>query len=221
MNIKKLTTIQILFILGIMIFIIPPLVVNLYLHDIFDFTNKGQIGDTIGGITAPFINAFAAILIFIAFKEQVKANDLIKEQQYFQHIQEQINRLEDDFIELPQVIANIRNSLYNSSKVFNNFNNKDKQVKFSVNPSDLNKAIYTITLFKQTIGLIDKMDYNKEFMRKKIRTLYKIIYQDNYQILDKTLRKVIDMESNSLDYVTELLFEIKEIETIFSDENVK
>ena len=42
----------------------------------FDFEKTGQIGDTIGGITAPVINLFAALLIYIAFKEQVRANEI-------------------------------------------------------------------------------------------------------------------------------------------------
>ncbi len=46
----------------------------------FDFTETGQIGDTIGGITAPFINILNAILIYIAFTEQLKANNLLKNQ---------------------------------------------------------------------------------------------------------------------------------------------
>jgi len=46
----------------------------------FDFTNTGQIGDTIGGITAPFINILNAILIYIAFTEQLKANNLLQGQ---------------------------------------------------------------------------------------------------------------------------------------------
>ncbi len=42
----------------------------------FDFTQTGPIGDTIGGITAPFFNLLAAILIFISFRAQVKANSI-------------------------------------------------------------------------------------------------------------------------------------------------
>ena len=46
---------------------------------VFD-QNTGVIGDTIGGITAPFINFFGAILVYLALKEQIKANDLIQKQ---------------------------------------------------------------------------------------------------------------------------------------------
>ncbi len=42
--------------------------------------NTGIIGDTIGGITAPFINGISAILVYVAFKEQIKANEKQREQ---------------------------------------------------------------------------------------------------------------------------------------------
>ena len=45
-----------------------------------DFTHTGEIGDTLGGITSPFINVLNAILIFLAFKEQKNANDILRNQ---------------------------------------------------------------------------------------------------------------------------------------------
>lgn len=45
-----------------------------------DFTNTGQIGDTIGGLTAPFLNLLGAILIYSTFKEQIKANAQTKKE---------------------------------------------------------------------------------------------------------------------------------------------
>ena len=39
-----------------------------------DFSEKGQIGDTIGGIMGPFVAMVAAWLTFIAFWVQFKAN---------------------------------------------------------------------------------------------------------------------------------------------------
>ena len=40
----------------------------------------GQIGDTIGGTTAPFMSLFGSILLFWALKEQIKANELVVRQ---------------------------------------------------------------------------------------------------------------------------------------------
>ena len=40
-----------------------------------DFTDTGEIGDTIGGIMGPFVAIAAAILTFFAFWVQFKANE--------------------------------------------------------------------------------------------------------------------------------------------------
>jgi hypothetical protein len=39
-----------------------------------DFTETGQIGDTIGGITAPFVGLVGAFLVYYSFKQQMIAN---------------------------------------------------------------------------------------------------------------------------------------------------
>ncbi|MGE0566610.1 MAG: hypothetical protein AB7O73_01565 [Bacteroidia bacterium] len=40
----------------------------------FNWDKTGVIGDTIGGITSPIVNLFAAFLVYISFEEQRKAN---------------------------------------------------------------------------------------------------------------------------------------------------
>jgi hypothetical protein len=45
-----------------------------------DFTQTGQIGDTIGGITAPMANLLGAILVYLALKAQIEANLILKKQ---------------------------------------------------------------------------------------------------------------------------------------------
>jgi hypothetical protein len=68
----------ILFLLiGIVIIALMPLVFTRSMKfNTFDFTQTGQIGDTIGGITAPFVGILGAILVYISFNEQRKANML-------------------------------------------------------------------------------------------------------------------------------------------------
>lgn len=43
---------------------------------VFDFSNLGQVGDTIGGITSPFVGLLSAYLIYKAFIIQVEANKI-------------------------------------------------------------------------------------------------------------------------------------------------
>lgn len=65
---------------GLVILIMPFILTGHYFHDRFNFSETGQIGDTIGGITAPFMNLIGAFLVFYALKAQVKANELIQDQ---------------------------------------------------------------------------------------------------------------------------------------------
>jgi hypothetical protein len=53
--------------------------------NIVDFSNTGEIGDTIGGITAPFVNLVAAFLVYISFREQIKANKLLSKESSFNY----------------------------------------------------------------------------------------------------------------------------------------
>ena len=46
----------------------------------WDFSDTGQIGDTIGGIVNPFIAIGGVIMTFLAFYMQIRANKLQREQ---------------------------------------------------------------------------------------------------------------------------------------------
>lgn len=56
----------------VLILLMPILLVQEWF---INFNETGQIGDTIGGITAPFINIGAALLVYVAFLEQKRSND--------------------------------------------------------------------------------------------------------------------------------------------------
>lgn len=65
---------------GLVILIMPFLLTGQYFNERFNYSDTGQIGDTIGGITAPFMNLIGAFLVFYALQAQVKANELIQDQ---------------------------------------------------------------------------------------------------------------------------------------------
>ena len=63
---------RIIILLLVFAFISP--VVYFQLHLWFDFSNTCQIGDTFGGLTAPFLNLMGAALVYLLFTKQRKAN---------------------------------------------------------------------------------------------------------------------------------------------------
>ncbi|MFD2101316.1 hypothetical protein [Flagellimonas iocasae] len=60
---------------------------------------SGVIGDTIGGITAPFINLLAAFLVFISFREQIRANKLLNKENRFNYITNFFNMVKEEVYE--------------------------------------------------------------------------------------------------------------------------
>lgn len=64
----------------------------------FDLTDKGTIGDAIGGITAPIIGTIGAILVYLSFRSQVKANVLLSNQNEFKLLVDLINELKRDIL---------------------------------------------------------------------------------------------------------------------------
>ncbi|MCC6271186.1 MAG: hypothetical protein IT190_07905 [Microbacteriaceae bacterium] len=63
-------------VLVIMGFLAPIIFTNETSNSRFDFTNTGQIGDTIGGLMNPFIALAGVFITFLAFYMQLKANEI-------------------------------------------------------------------------------------------------------------------------------------------------
>ncbi len=53
------------------------------------FVETGDIGDTIGGITAPITSIVGSVLVFLALKGQIVANKITQEQIHDQQLEEQ------------------------------------------------------------------------------------------------------------------------------------
>ena len=73
---KSSTIGAIILAVGIGSILIAPWLFTAY-SSTFNFHETGQIGDTIGGTTAPIASLVGSILIYLALKAQIEANDLI------------------------------------------------------------------------------------------------------------------------------------------------
>lgn len=95
-----------------------------------DFRNTGQIGDTIGGIMGPFVAIAAAILTFLAFWVQFKANEQ-------QRKDIALERFESNLFQLIQVQEEITNNLQ-----FSAYDGSDKLYNANIPGRQVFKAIY-------------------------------------------------------------------------------
>lgn len=108
MDRNKLSKKYIFLFVGIMLIIcLLPLLLTKIPICFADFSETGQIGDTIGGIMGPFVAIVASGLTFLAFWVQYEAN-----RQQRRDIS--LERFENTFFQLVQIQENITNNLYYS-----------------------------------------------------------------------------------------------------------
>ncbi len=107
--------------IGLVFMIIAPILFTRP-WGVFPFDNStGVIGDTIGGITAPFINFIGAILVFISFKEQQRANKI-----QYNGLKEEINLNKNisNYNQIIELISYFKNQVESPRELFKNSDNK-------------------------------------------------------------------------------------------------
>lgn len=68
-----------LLIVGVILILFSPFILTRSLG-IIEFSGTGEIGDTIGGITAPIASIIGSILVYYALKAQIDANAIVQKQ---------------------------------------------------------------------------------------------------------------------------------------------
>lgn len=207
MKIENATPLQVLLVVLAIIVLSPPILSLTALCDFFIFSDKGQIGDTIGGITAPFINGLAAVLVFVAFKAQIEANKLLKDQDLTRTIFQQIQNIQD-----------------NSRTVHEALKYLDARApQVAVNDSiqlttQLNEIRFLINEVNLTVDMIDKYFGDKLFFQRKIKYLYETKFRNEIQKLFKSL----DTSSRPNAKLNEInLIALNEIRAGFNDLNLR
>ena len=85
---------------GLLILFLLPFLLTWEKISFWNYTDTGQIGDTIGGIAGPVIALIGAFLTFLAFWVQVQSNKAQTLQFNRQDINNKIDRFENKFYEL-------------------------------------------------------------------------------------------------------------------------
>src|SRR4051794_28459324 len=100
---KILKRVKIIFLIGIVLIIISPFLLTRS-WGLIDFSNAGQIGDTIGGLTAPVSSLLGSILVFYALRAQIDANRIIQTQIENQKKDDENRKLQQYFLDQFKII---------------------------------------------------------------------------------------------------------------------
>ena len=162
------------------------------------FRNTGQIGDTIGGIMGPFVAIAAAILTFLAFWVQFKAN----EQQRKDIARE---RFENNLFELLHFHQEITNELLLKCLVPDN-RSANHFIFVEKKGRDVFQLLYEDAVINQKYGGIKNIiEINKTANNEKWTTEYlkcPIGFLDHYFRLLYRIFKYIDDSSKNIPELT-------------------
>lgn len=202
--------IMILVIGCIFILFMPYLLTRPALWNSLVFSETGQIGDTIGGITAPISNLIGAILVFLALRAQIKANQLIQEQI---NRDNQIKDCETETANLNQLYSYLNESINNYR--FTTLPPKDLQGNIKDIETECMGGEAFHKLFSQ-IRCNFHGDDEKLLKNQSVAELFSIL-----KIVDNLLDKLQDSKSNNKEILNTLirhLFEYR-ITTRINDAN--
>ena len=73
---------------------IGPYLLTQNFFSIKDFNESGQIGDTIGGITAPVIGLLSIILLYLTLIKQNEKNSIDAEESNFKFVYREVEKLD-------------------------------------------------------------------------------------------------------------------------------
>jgi hypothetical protein len=147
----------------------------------FDFSETGNIGDTIGGITAPMINLFGAYLLYISLKEQIIANKKIYDTTLDQRIDRNFDIVLKTFLELKSDFLNLEYKNCKSTAALNvfinNFNETWSEVEFW---QHLGQPIYSECMFIITQYDFIIFQLNNGNIREKEKSILKAMIINYY-----------------------------------------
>jgi hypothetical protein len=94
---------------GVILMVISPWLWTLPSHFGVSFLHTGEVGDTIGGSTAPIVGLIGAILLFLALKAQIRANQIVMDQMRDQRELDSYQKLSSYMLQQVQLIRDDMN----------------------------------------------------------------------------------------------------------------
>lgn len=168
----KLKSSFVVLVVGSALIILSPFLVFLIKYT--DLNTTGQIGDTIGGITAPIANIVGSILVFLALKAQIEANKIIQDQFQTQQKEESLLKIQQFFLDQFKII---REDIVSFAYIDRKGGAAFRKMSSIMEPDDASFVeIRGAEAFQKTIEMLLKMkDSKKVLTSPKFKEFYTIL----------------------------------------------
>jgi hypothetical protein len=200
-----------------------PFLFTKYYSGIVFNSETGSIGDTIGGITAPFLSLIGAILVFAALRAQVKANEIVFKQfdkEEKEKIEESLNKIELLSVDLGSIIKDVELRAQRMKEYY------EKELE---KPFELNVLKRTSSRVYSRVTEFERLSIFKGFKQFKTEqavwinhynNLYGIFdylpdfYDSVYQLHDRHIKDIFDQKMA----IRKRLLDLMELSTKYIEE---
>jgi hypothetical protein len=179
-------------------------------------SNSGPFGDTIGGIAGPIINIIAALLVYLSFRKQTEANEIIvnqistdEQRNIMSELSNDIARTEDYFseIEFSNLEFKVQARGLNAVKTFLEYYKSDTTDK-NVDFTKFNSYLHNNAIGQELLSMLIKCRFIKA-------TIEAMITNENFKrIANKRLTsfytfKLYPATKEIFDYAADIIFQSK------------
>ncbi len=197
----------------LLILILPPLfkLPVFCSWSFLDYSSTGQIGDTIGGITSPFINLLSAVLVYIAFKEQRNANKLVEKQINTELIQRQLALIKETSPLEKNTVNKI--AIYLQTLLNNRDENINDPSKFIyiIPVRTLYKIKYVLALFSQAVEDLFVLGMNGSTNARILLNIYHSLFEDDFIAIQSIFNQLSTSESVTRQQEREIVIAITKL----------
>lgn len=185
--------------------------------------NTGPIGDTIGGITAPFLNLVGSILVFAALRAQIQANELVLEEfrrEDEEILAESLNKIELLSVDLGSIIEDIELRAERMKEYYE----KERDHPFELNVlKRTSSRVYSRIIEFERLSIykgFKQFKLDKNDWIEKYNKLYRIFdylpdfFDSVYQLHDNHVKDIFNQKMS----IRKRLLDLMELSTKYTEE---
>jgi len=177
-----------------------------FIFDAYFLGDKGTLGDAVNGLSAPFISFFSAILIYITFKEQNKANHLqldanklLQSQWQFDTALKLFNDVEQRIMNVPLYFDSADDTVYKHTglEALDLLGHKSKTMPIEYLKPNLEELTYFFIEFDTVIQYVHEAEIpQKPFLEKKLSRFFEIKLRERFVNIQAALVERKDIPAN-------------------------
>lgn len=188
----------------VLVVLLSVFVITAFVYNDRTVLDPNEIGDAIGGMTAPIIGLFSAFLVYIAFREQKKANDKLQRQNILNELDLLETKLKNNLKNLTLISAQGTDDkfIYGKNSIYTFFNTYFKDSMLKYNENNFNKSFIINNYYYLANKYANDLNLYFESILQNVKAIKKSVIDKDIKIhyiknIEKNHLKNFEVEYNN------------------------